>query len=174
MKFCSTLLAVKDMERSLQFYRDLFGQEVTLDLGWNKTLTCGLGLQEHFEEIAGFQAETMKFHSNTMELYFETENFDEFVSLLKKYPEVELLHEPITFPWLQRGVRIFDPDGHLIEVSESMYSVACKLFAQGKSVEESAELVAHPVRTVQAWHEEYQAEKFDEEGADTDIKRYTT
>lgn len=46
MKFCSTLIAVKDMEKSLQFYKDLFGQEVILDLGKNKTLTCGLVLQE--------------------------------------------------------------------------------------------------------------------------------
>lgn len=157
MKFCTTLIAVKDMEQSLQFYRDLFNQEVTQDLGWNKTLTCGLTLQEHFDQLAGFPAETMKYHPNTMELYFETENFDEFISLLSNYPDVEILHEPKTFPWLQRGVRIFDPNGHLIEVSESMYSVVCKQFEQGKSAEETAELIAHPLNVVQAWYEEYQS-----------------
>lgn len=156
MKFCTTLIAVKDMERSLQFYKNLFNQEVVVDLGWNKTLTCGLTLQEHFDEIAGFQAETMKYHSNTMELYFETEDFDEFIALLNQYPDVEILHEPKTFPWLQRGVRIFDPDGHLIEISESMYSVACKQFKQGKDVEQTAELIGHPLNVVQAWYEEYQ------------------
>ena len=82
MKFCTTLIAVRDMERSLRFYRNLFGQEVTQDLGWNKTLTCGLTLQEHFDELAGFPAETMKYQPNTMELYFETETFDEFLTLL--------------------------------------------------------------------------------------------
>nr|WP_300769767.1 VOC family protein [uncultured Acetatifactor sp.] len=65
MKFCTTLIAVRDMERSLRFYRNLFGQEVTQDLGWNKTLTCGLTLQEHFDELAGFPAETMKYKPNT-------------------------------------------------------------------------------------------------------------
>ena len=157
MKLCTTLIAVRDMERSLQFYHDLFDQEVTLDLGWNKALTCGLALQEHFDALAGFPAETMKYHPNTMELYFETENFDDFLARLRKYPEVELLHEPKTFPWLQRGVRIYDPDGHLIEVSESMYSVACRLFQQGKSVQETAELIQHPLHAVEAWHEEYQS-----------------
>lgn len=159
MKFCTTLIAVRDMERSLQFYHDLFDQEVTLDLGWNKTLTCGLALQEHFDKLAGFPAETMKYRSNTMELYFETENFDKFLVLLRKYPDVELLHEPETFPWLQRGVRIFDPDGHMIEVSESMYSVVCKQFEQGKSVAETAELIQHPQHVVEAWYEEYQLSK---------------
>ena len=28
------------------------------------------------------------------------------------------------YPWHQRGIRIYDPDGHLIEVSESMETVA--------------------------------------------------
>lgn len=157
MKFCATLIAVKDMDRSLQFYRDLFDQEVALDLGWNKSLTCGLVLQEHFDKMAGIQEETMKYYPNTMELYFETENFDKFISLLNKHTEVEFLHLPKIFPWFQRGVRIFDPDGHLIEVSESMYSVVCKQFEQGKSVEETAKLIDHPLNVVQAWYDEYQS-----------------
>ena len=126
MKYCTTVIAVRDMEKSLQFYKGLFQQEVLVDLGKNKTLTCGLALQQGLEHIAGFDASTMKFRSNTMELYFETEDFDAFMQLLNSYPQVERLHEPKTFSWLQRGIHIFDPDGHLIEVSESMYSVACK------------------------------------------------
>lgn len=97
--------------------------------------------------------------SRQMELYFETENFDEFLVCLRKYPDVELLHGPKTFSWLQRGVRIFDPDGHLIEVSESMYSVASKQFQQGKSVAETAELIQHPRHVVEEWFEEYQSRK---------------
>lgn len=37
-----------------------------------KPLTGGLSLQEHFDELAVFSAETMKYRSNTIELYFET------------------------------------------------------------------------------------------------------
>lgn len=155
MKYCNTLIAVKDMAASLQFYKDLFGQEVTVDLGWNKTLTCGLVLQEHFDKIAEVPAESMKYRPNTMELYFETENFEAFMAMLDAHPEVERLHGPKTFPWLQKGIRIFDPDGHLIEVSESMYCVACRQFKQGKSVEETAGLIQHPLPVVQSWHTEY-------------------
>lgn len=155
MKYCTTLIAVRNMEKSLQFYKDLFQQEVTLDLGWNKALSSGLALQEHFDRLAEFPADTMHFRSNTMELYFETEDFDGFMALLDTFPEVERLHEAQTFPWLQRGIRIYDPDGHLIEVSESMYSVVCKLFENGKSVEETAELIQHPLSVVQTWHDEF-------------------
>lgn len=156
MKYCGTVIAVHDMEKSLQFYKDLFKQDVIVDLGKNKTLTCGLALQQGLEYIAGFDADTMKFRSNTMELYFETEDFDGFMKLLDSYPQVERLHEPVVYAWLQKGIHIFDPDGHLIEVSESMYSVACKQFKAGKNIEETAELVKHPVELVQSWYEEYQ------------------
>ncbi len=159
MKYCNTLIAVKDMNRSLKFYRDLFQQEVVVDLGWCKTLTCGLTLQEHFDKIAGFQLETMKYRSNTMELYFETENFEAFMALLDEHPEVERLHEPKTYSWLQKGIHIFDPNGHLIEIAESMYSVACKQFEQGKSVQETAKLIQHPLNLVQQWYKEYESKK---------------
>lgn len=159
MKFSTTLIAVTDMERSLQFYKDLFQQDVSLDLGTNKTLTCGLGLQAHFDSLAGFAPETMTYRSNTMELYFETEDFDAFLTLLEAHPEIERLHDAKTFPWLQRGIRIFDPDGHLIEVSESMYSVACKQFDLGKSVEETVELIQHPLHAVSQWYAEYQKQR---------------
>lgn len=155
MKYVNTLIAVKDMEKSLAFYKELFGLDVTVDLGWCKTLSCGLTLQEHFDEVAGFHIETMKYRSNTMELYFETEDFDGFITLLNSHPEIERLHEPKTYDWLQRGIHIFDPNGHLIEVSESMFSVACKLFNKGKTVEETASLTMHPLDVVQNWYKQY-------------------
>lgn len=155
MKYCNTLIAVKNMEQSLQFYKDLFNQEVAVDLGAYKTLSCGLTLQEHFDELTGLEADAMQYRSNTMELYFETEDFDAFITLLDQYPNVERLHEPKTFPWMQRGIRIFDPNGHIIEIAESMYSVACKQFKQGKSVEETAKLTQHPIKIVEEWFATY-------------------
>lgn len=155
MRYSNTLIAVQDMERSLAFYRELFGQEVALDLGWCKTLTCGLTLQLHFERIAGFPAESMTFRSNTMELYFETEDFDAFLRLLDAHPEVERLHDAQTFPWLQRGIHIFDPDGHLLEVSESMEIVARREFEKGFTPEETAQRIQHPLELVQHWYNLY-------------------
>ena len=157
MEYRSTLIAVQDMDKSLKFYKDLFGQEVTVDLGWCKTLTCGLTLQEHFDEIAGFTKESMKYRSNTMELYFEIEEFDIFIKLLDEHPEIERLHEAKMYPWFQRGIHIFDPNGHLIEVSESMYSVGCKHFKAGKSIEETAKLTQFPIEEVKEWYKKYLA-----------------
>lgn len=155
MRYNNTLIAVQDMGRSLAFYKEIFGFEVVTDLGWCKTLSCGLTLQEHFDVIAGFPPESMTFRSHAMELYFETEDFDGFVAMLDAHPEVERLHEPKTYPWLQRGIHIYDPSGHLIEVSESMYSVACKQFEAGISCEETARRLQFPLKDVLAWHKAY-------------------
>lgn len=159
MRYCNTLIAVKDMPASLQFYKNLFDQEVVVDLGWCKALSCGLTLQEHFDEIAGFPAASMKYRSNVMELYFETEDFEAFLTLLDAHPEVERLHEPRVYPWLQQSIHIFDPNGHLIEVSESMYSVACREFEKGATIEETAQRTQHPLPAVQAWHRKYQGKQ---------------
>ena len=45
LKAGGPLFAVRDMERSLAFYRDMLGLEVVNDLGANVVLTGGLSLQ---------------------------------------------------------------------------------------------------------------------------------
>ncbi|MDO4459989.1 MAG: glyoxalase/bleomycin resistance/dioxygenase family protein [Clostridia bacterium] len=159
MKFSSTLLAVKDMEKSLKFYKEIFKQEVTMDLGWNKTLSCGLVLQSHFDELVGFPDENMKWKGYNMELYFETDDMDEFIAILEKHPEVEKVHDLKTHDWQQRVVRIFDPDGHMIEVGESMEKVAFREFDKGHNLEETQRITQHPMELVKIWHEHYLARK---------------
>jgi len=155
MKFSSTLLAVRNMERSLAFYKDLFGQEVVCDLGWNKVLSCGLTLQLHFDKIADFPENSIIFKPRNMELYFETDDIESFVLLLEKHPEVEKADNLRIYPWHQRGIRIYDPDGHLIEVSESMKSVAFREFKLGHNIEKTAEITQHPMDLVIKWYEAY-------------------
>lgn len=155
IKLNMTVIAIQDMERSLAFYETFFGKGIELDLGWCKTLSCGVTLQAHFVEVAGFPEELLRYRSHSMGLYFETEDFDSFIALLKKHPEVEKLHELKVCPWLQRNVHIYDPDGHLIEVAETMYSVGCRLFSEGKGIEETAKLTFFPVDTVRQWKQQY-------------------
>lgn len=45
MKYICTLIAVKDIEKSKQFYREVLEQEVVLDFGENVTLSGGFALQ---------------------------------------------------------------------------------------------------------------------------------
>ena len=45
MKFKNPMLVVTDMNKSVEFYKKVFGLHVIMDFGANKTLTGGLALQ---------------------------------------------------------------------------------------------------------------------------------
>lgn len=50
--------------------------------------------------------------------------------------------------WQQRVIRIFDPDGHMIEIGESMSEIAKRFLKEGKTPEETAALIQHPLEFV--------------------------
>ena len=142
------LIAVKSVEISKQFYSELFGQTVILDLGKNVTLSGGFALQEDFMWLASLPEEPSYNKSYNMELYFEVDDFDSFLEKLGAFPDIEKVHPPIKHDWQQRVIRIFDPDGHIIEIGESMAVIAKRYLAEGKSAEETAAIIQHPLEFV--------------------------
>ena len=69
MKLKNILIVVKDIEKSKQFYHDLFGLDMVLDNDGNMILTEGLVLQE--EKIwKKFLEKEIISESNSCELYF--------------------------------------------------------------------------------------------------------
>ncbi len=120
MKLKNVLIVVKDIERSRQFYHDLFGLEVILDNDGNMIMTEGLVLQE--EKIwREFLNDDIIPQNNACELYFEEDDIEGFVEKLEKYyPKVQYVNRLMTHSWGQRVVRFYDPDGNLIEVGTPM------------------------------------------------------
>ena len=116
MKFKLPLLAVRDVEVSKAFYGELFDQEVTLDLGWNVTFSGGFAIQQNFSWLTGIPSECISEKPNNMELYFETDDFDGFLDKLAARCDVEYVHPVRRHDWMQRVVRIYDPDHHIIEI----------------------------------------------------------
>ena len=149
MKFGCALIAVKDVEKSKEFYGKLFDQTVTLDLGWNVALSGGFALQQNFGLLTGIPEDEVATKSNNMELYFEVDDFDEFLGRLTQFPEIVYVHQPKMHEWKQRVVRIYDPDFHIIEIGESMAVIARRYLSQGSSVEETAQIIQHPVEFVE-------------------------
>lgn len=120
MRLKNILIVVEDVERSRSFYRELFGLDVVSDFGGNMILTEGLVLQERklWEERTGKRAVS---GDGDAELYFEERSMDSFLEKLAAYPEpVRYLNRLQVNDWGKRIVRIYDPDGHVIEVSEAM------------------------------------------------------
>ena len=116
MRLKNFLIVVKDIERSRQFYHDLFGLEMILDNDGNMILTDGLVLQEekYWKEFLGKEIIP---ESNSCELYFEEADIEGFIEKLESYyPEVKYVNRLMTHSWGQKVIRFYDPDGNLIEV----------------------------------------------------------
>ena len=116
MKLSGFLIVVKDCQKAMKYYHDLFGLEMLADNDGNLVLSGGLVLQEE-KYWRGFIGRDVIRQSNACELYFEEEDFDAFYEKLNTlYPETEFVNLPVTHSWGQRVVRFYDPDGNLIEV----------------------------------------------------------
>ena len=120
MKLKNILIVVKDIEKSKQFYHDLFGLNVVLDNDGNMILTEGLVLQD--EKIwKSFLGRDILPQNNACELYFEEQDIEVFVEKLERlYPSIEYVNRLMTHSWGQRVIRFYDLDGNLIEVGTPM------------------------------------------------------
>ena len=120
MKLKNILVVVKDIEKSKQFYHDLFGLDMLLDNDGNMILTEGLVLQD--EKIwREFLGKDIIPKSNACELYFEEKDIEAFIAKLEKlYPEVPYVNRLMTHSRGQKVIRFYDLDGNLIEVGTPM------------------------------------------------------
>lgn len=112
----NVLIVVKDIGRSVKFYKDMFGLDVVLDQDGNVILMEGLVLQDEkiWKEFTGRE---VMYKNNSCELYFEEKNIEEFIRKLEElYPDTEYVNSLMTHSWGQKVVRFYDPDGNLIEV----------------------------------------------------------
>ena len=120
MKLKNILIVVNDLEKSISFYRDLFGLQVIRDHGGNVILTEGLVLQDA-KIWKGFLDREIVPRSNSTELYFEERDIEAFAEKLERYPEpIEYVNHMMTHSWGQKVIRFYDPDGNLIEVGTPM------------------------------------------------------
>ena len=107
---------MKDIEKSRQFYNDLFGLDLVLDNDGNMILTEGLVLQDEkiWKELLGKEILP---ESNSCELYFEEQNIEAFAEKLERlYPSIRYVNKLVVHSWGQKVVRFYDLDGNLIEV----------------------------------------------------------
>lgn len=150
MKFKNPMIVVTDPERSLRFYKEVMGLRVIADFGASKTLTGGLALQTADTWKSFLGREEIAYGGCDAELYFEEEDFDFFLQMLRDF-DVELVHPVKEHTWGQRVVRFFDPDRHVIEVGECLSSVGRRIVASGMTPEETAAQMGVPLRLVRAW-----------------------
>lgn len=116
MKLKNILIVVDNIEKSKQFYHDLFGLDMVLDNDGNMILTEGLVLQDK-KIWENFLGKDIVSKNNSCELYFEEQNIEAFVEKLETlYPSIQYVNQLMTHSWGQKVIRFYDLDGNLIEV----------------------------------------------------------
>ena len=151
IRFTSTLITVSDMNTARDFYERLLGQEVEYDFGENLSFVGGFALHErgHFHRLLASSAtEGGNGPHYDMELYFECEDI-EVVDACLRAEGVAFVHPLREQPWAQRVVRVFDPDGTIVEIGEPMPVVVSRLARQGMEEEAIAARTSIPLRHVQ-------------------------
>ena len=149
MKLKNPLIVVKDIDASIKFYKTVLGLKVIMDFGANKVLSGGLALQTLDTWKDFIEKDEISFGGADIELYFETEDFDLFAKKLSGL-NVIYVHPVKEHSWGQRVVRIFDPDGHIIEIGESMRQVLKRFLSTGMTIEEAAKRMDVPIKYVKA------------------------
>ena len=147
MKLKNPLLVVTDIDKSVEFYKNVLGLHKIMDFGANVTLTGGLCLQskESFKEFIDNQ--NITFGSNNFEVYFEEDDFDSFAQKLETL-DIKYVHGIKEHSWGQRVVRFYDPDMHIIEVGENMKTVCKRFLDSGMTPEQVAKRMDVPLKFV--------------------------
>lgn len=148
MQYQGTLIAVSDMEKAKQFYETVMEQKVIMDLGVHVAFG-GFSLQSNYAELVGADLPG-KTQPNNFQLYFEVEDLDYWQNKISSTEGIEFIHKVKEYPWGQRVIRFYDYDKFIVEVAESMASVAKRFLAQGLSDEETAERTMYPVEFVKS------------------------
>lgn len=151
IRFCSSVLLVKDIQASRQFYETVFNQEVGLDHGLCIGFKAGFSLWQidyAYPIIHGRSFDSSEPKGfDQMELYFESETINEVYEALKA-SGVEFVHEIIEQPWGQKVFRVYDPDRNVVEVGEPMGFVILRLLKTGMTDLEVAQKTAMPLEIV--------------------------
>ncbi|MBD3212703.1 MAG: glyoxalase [Candidatus Lokiarchaeota archaeon] len=132
------VIFVEDIPSSRNFYENILKQEVEFDFGRNVSFKGGLSiwLRDYaLETIFSGQREKISVGKHNAELYFEFDDLDELFETISE-KEVKMIHPIMEHPWGQRGFRFYDPDDHIIEISETIEAVVLRLHNQGLNINE--------------------------------------
>lgn len=144
INYISSVIFVKDVKSSRQFYEKTLGQEVELDHGECVVFKGGFSiwLKEYAHNLI-FKGCHEKEEGHGVEMYFETDNIAATRDRLMK-AGARLVHDFEEQPWGQRVFRAYDPDGYIVEFAEPMETVIKRYLAQGMSVEDTAKRTSMP------------------------------
>lgn len=123
MKFLHAMIRVKDIQKSLKFYTELFDMKLEKEKRLDDCTLYFLADQEGYTQVEltyndETPAEGYQLGTGFGHFAFETNSLDEFGKKLKNLG-YEYLHEPYKLPNISSTIAfVKDPDGYEIELIE--------------------------------------------------------
>jgi catechol 2,3-dioxygenase-like lactoylglutathione lyase family enzyme len=151
IQYQSSVIFVKNIKASRDFYEKLLGQEVEMDFGPNVGFKGGFAIWQvdHATEMIfeGPASDNGQLGRKNLELYFESPDLETIWNQLMD-ADVWAVHPLREHPWGQCVFRVYDPDGHIVEVGEPMPVVIQRFLAKGMPPEAVAEKTSMPLAIV--------------------------
>ncbi len=148
LSYYSAVIFVKDILSAKKFYTEILDCKIEHDFGKNVNFSGGLSIWEiDKNHIIPSRLDEIPDYGNRFELYFETENISSVFARLKK-EGIRFLHEINEESWGQFTIRFFDPDGHLIEIGESMTTFINRWYNSGMTMEQVSFKTGVPIKTI--------------------------
>ena len=145
LRFVCPLIVVDEIAASRRFYEQLLGQQVKADYGEDVTFEgFVIHLKPHYQALLGDAAPyPVAKRAHNGELYFETDEVEAVYQRLSQ-AGTEFIHAIREEPWGQRVMRLYDPDGHIVEIGEPMEVALLRLYSQGLSAASISERTSMP------------------------------
>ena len=135
---------IADLDRSRAFYEGLLGltvlrvmsrEENPIAVAYTAGLSIWLASDAYASLFGDASLAPHDLRGGNWENTFETDAYEEVYARLLA-AGAEFLYEPRTLPWGQRGFRVYDPDGHILDIAETMTACVRRQATEGKTLEQ--------------------------------------
>jgi catechol 2,3-dioxygenase-like lactoylglutathione lyase family enzyme len=157
MRFKGPASYIADLDRSRAFYEGLLGLnvlrvmsrgETPIAVAYSEGLSIWLASDAYASLFGDASRVPEHLGGGNGENTFETDAYEESYARLRT-AGAEFLYEPRTLPWGQRGFRVYDPDGHILDISETMTACVRRQATEGKSLEQISATTGFTLEEVQ-------------------------
>jgi len=120
-RFRNSIALVQDVEISKAFYKDVIGINIVQDSGSFVLFEGNFSIHDAaiFYGYIDKRYEGEKMGRDNLDLYLTT---DDLVAMQEKleFAGVKFIHGIRQFPWGESVFRVYDPDGHIIEIGDAV------------------------------------------------------
>lgn len=151
LTYSGTAILVKDMQAARRFYEELLEQKLKMDVPGYVVYECGLCLWDEASAHQSIFQSPLPLGNPSgpqrFEIFFDADELDLYAQRLNS-AAVPVIHPILEMPWGQRVLRVYDPDGNVVEIGEPMHTFVGRFLKQGLSIEATSQRTSTPLEIV--------------------------